>query len=86
MSSETEGAADIAVLTRDLSKHHRLFRRPVDRLKQWAARGRRQYFDEIRALDRVSFQVQRGESLGIVGRNGSGKSTLLQVLAGITKE
>ena len=40
-------------------------------------------FERLQVLDRVSFAVQRGEALGIMGRNGGGKSTLLKILCGI---
>ena len=52
--------------------------------------GRRQKSDRLRnkefwALDDVSFQLRKGEALGLVGRNGSGKSTLLRIIAGLIK-
>ena len=43
----------------------------------------RRSFEELRVLDKVSFTLRRGETLGIMGRNGSGKSTLLRILCGI---
>lgn len=66
----------------DLGKCYQIYDNPKSRLKQALWRGRRQYFREFWALRHVSFDVKRGESLGIIGRNGSGKSTLLQLLCG----
>ncbi|MBU9379532.1 ABC transporter ATP-binding protein [Burkholderia gladioli] len=85
-----------AISVENVSKHFRVFAKPSDRLKSalrhrlgrlarllpasWlgAADGPR----EFRALQQVSFQVQKGETIGIIGRNGSGKSTLLQIICG----
>lgn len=50
-------------------------RRPCDRLRK----------DEFWALQDVSFQLRRGEALGLVGRNGSGKTTLLRTIAGLIR-
>ncbi|MFO1395969.1 MAG: ABC transporter ATP-binding protein [Burkholderiales bacterium] len=71
-----------ALTVRGLSKRFELYERPVDRLKQTLWRGRRQFFREFWALRDVTFSLQPGQALGVVGRNGSGKSTLLQLVAG----
>lgn len=66
----------------ELGKCFRIYDNPKDRLKQAILRGHRQYYREFWALKNISFEVKRGESLGIIGRNGSGKSTLLQLICG----
>src|SRR5262249_17257857 len=74
----------LAIQVEDLRKAFRIPSQRVDSFKERAAHpfAQRDY-RELRALVRISFEVRRGESFGIVGRNGSGKSTLLKLLASI---
>ena len=80
MSSEA-----IVISARNLTKSYRLFGHPGDRVKQFLSLGLRRYHREFTALQDVSFDIRRGETIGIIGRNGSGKSTLLQLICGILK-
>jgi len=75
---------DVVISARNLGMMYMLYDRPQDRLKQslfW--RMGRNYGHSFWALQDVSFDVRRGETVGIIGRNGSGKSTLLEIIAGI---
>lgn len=83
-------SSEIAIKVENLSKCYHIYDQPRDRLKQFvlprlqSAIGlqAKQYFREFWALRDVSFEIKRGETVGIIGRNGSGKSTLLQMICG----
>lgn len=77
--------SDVAISVKNLIKTYRIFGHPGDRIKQALTFGRRQYHKEFSALQDVSFEIKKGEMVGIIGRNGSGKSTLLQLICGILK-
>ena len=67
---------------RHLSKSYRLYASPRDRIMESLWRGRRKLHHELRALDDLSLDVNRGETVGVIGRNGAGKSTFLQLVTG----
>ena len=72
-----------AVRATGLTKHYAVFRRPADRLI--GILTRRQLYKRFVALEDVSFEVEPGETVGVIGQNGAGKSTLLKLLCGVTQ-
>ncbi len=75
---------EISIEVRDLKKSYRIPTVKLDTLKERAVRPfERQSYRLLDALDGVSFDVEKGEFFGIIGRNGSGKSTLLKLLGSI---
>lgn len=77
--------SDIAISVKNLTKTYRIFGHPGDRIKQAFTFGQMRFHREFTALNDVSFDIKKGETVGIIGRNGSGKSTLLQLICGILK-
>lgn len=74
---------DKAITVQHVSKVYKLYNSPADRLKESLHPLRRIYHHDFYALKDVSFEIFKGESVGIIGKNGSGKSTLLKILSGV---
>ena len=75
--------SELAVSVRDVSKHYPIYPSPLRRMLSLLLNRNFGEPKIIRALQNVSVDIAKGETLAIIGRNGSGKSTLLQVLCGI---
>jgi len=75
-------SSNLAILVKNLGKLYQIYDKPQDRLKQSFFHGGKKFYKDFWALQNVSFSLDRGEAIGIIGRNGAGKSTLLQIIAG----
>lgn len=73
----------IVVCVKNLSKVYKLYNSPLDYIKAIINPFGRQFHHEFYALDDMSFEIKKGEMLGIIGKNGSGKSTLLKIVSGV---
>lgn len=74
----------VTIDVQNLKKSYKLYERPVDRIKEAFLRNACCH-REFSAIDNVSFQVKKGETVGVIGRNGAGKSTLLKMITGVLK-
>ena len=75
-------SSDVVLSVRNVSKCFEMYEKPVHRLYQTLCAGKCRFYKEFWALKDISFDVHRGECVGIIGKNGAGKSTLLQIITG----
>lgn len=76
-------AEDLAIKVDHVTKIYKLYDKPMDRLKESLGLSKKIQCREHYALNDVSFDVKRGETVGIIGTNGSGKSTILKIITGV---
>ncbi len=72
-----------AITVTDVTKIYKMYDKPIDRLKESLHPGHKEYYKKFYALNHLSFQVKKGETVGIIGTNGSGKSTILKIITGV---
>lgn len=75
--------SNLAIEIENLSKTYKLYDKPLDRLKESLSITKKHYHRDFNALSNISFSVEKGETVGIIGKNGSGKSTLLKIITGV---
>ncbi len=72
-----------AIKVNDVSKLYKLYDKPSDRFKEALGLTKEKRYKEHYALHNVSFEVEKGQTVGIIGTNGSGKSTILKIITGV---
>ena len=81
--SKRKEEQNLAIQVEDVTKIYRLYEKPIDRLKETVSVTHKNYHRDFYALNGISFQVKKGETVGIIGTNGSGKSTILKIITGV---
>ena len=74
---------NIAIRVQNLTKTYHLYDKPQDRLKEALNPFKKSYHHDFYAMNDVSFEIKKGETIGIIGKNGAGKSTLLKMITGV---
>ena len=74
---------NIAIKVTNLTKIYKLYDKPIDRLKESLHPLKKNYHKDFYALNEVSFEIKKGETVGIIGKKGAGKSTLLKIITGV---
>lgn len=76
-------SAENAIEIENVTKIYKLYDKPIDRLKEAMSVSHREYHKDFYALSQISFTVEKGQTVGIIGTNGSGKSTILKIITGV---
>ena len=83
---EVKVMAEAVIKVQNLSKVYKLYDTPIDRLKESMSIRKKVYHKEHYALKDINFEINKGETVGIIGTNGSGKSTLLKIITGVLNQ
>lgn len=79
----SEEKKEYAIEVEGVTKIYRLYEKPIDRLKESLSPTHKSYHKDFFALNTISFTVEKGQTVGIIGTNGSGKSTILKIITGV---